>query len=187
MNTLWDLRKTIVPVFVGVVVFFMICGGFKAYQARNESRAAVLLDKNELSEVIRHYSGTRSALVASMKLGKQAVDSQKWDEALQWYESVIVKSKKLPLLKVAALQNEALVYLKKGDMDRAVGLLDQTIQEPKNINPDYSRLLLAHVREVRGEKDKAQELYKSLSEGTADGLVQREAKERLTWLEGQKK
>ena len=122
-----------------------------------------------------------------MTLGTRFLQSQKYDEAVQWYTSVSQNAKSPALFRIEALHNLAFVSVKKGDFPKAVSLLEQASTDPKNVTADYSRLLLAKVYEMNDQKEKARGIYSSLSEGTTAPSLREEAKARLSLLEGKSK
>lgn len=183
---LWERRKALRPflaVAASVLVFFF---GMKFYSAHYEEKAGALLvkdSKDSLEEVVRNYPRSHAANVSRMKLGKKALDQKNWDQASEWYGQVAQNQNAAAILRVAALQDMALASLKKGDAGAAVASLEKAAHDPGNQNQDYTQLLIARAQEVGGNKDKAKEIYKSLSEGGKNSPIKEEAKERLSWLE----
>jgi predicted negative regulator of RcsB-dependent stress response len=176
-------RKKLLPFVLLAVVAFALFGGFKAYKAHFESKASELLEKNELEAVARDYGNSKAAQVARIRLGKSAMDAKEFDRAVDWYAPVASDTSAPALLRIAAKQNLALAYLKKGDAAKAAALLDDASEDPANSSNDYTKLLLAYVQETSGHKDKALEIYKILADGSKEASVKAEAQARTKWLE----
>jgi len=184
--SVWKKKDFLLPFVVVAVIALLGFVGFKSYVSHYESKASDLFNQGQLEAVIQQYGRSNAARLARMKLGKQALDTKDakdFDKAIQWYGAVAEDQNAPPILKVAAVQNLALAYLKKGDAAKAVSLLDQLSKDPFNRTADYTQLLLAYATEVKGDTDAAKNLYKSLSEGASDAAIKDEAKERLSWIE----
>lgn len=184
---IWNFRKTLALFLVILVILGVGYEGFRLYESHTESQANHLYEKGEWKGVVQQYPRSRSAFVSRLKLGGQALKEGHYDEAIQWYKPAAESSIHPSIFRIAALQNLALAYVEKGDPEQALQTLQQSIVDRENVTPDYSRFLLARVYEIKGEADKATEIYKSLSEGSQGFLIQKEAKERLAWLEKQEK
>jgi tetratricopeptide (TPR) repeat protein len=184
---LWGRRKTLAPLAAVLLLTLLAYGGLRYYASRYETGASLLLGRGELREAAERYPRSKAAMVARLKLGREAIEGGKYDEAVAWYLPVVEKGAATPLLRSAAFQNLALAYLKKGETDRALEILEKSAADPGNVAPDYARLLLAKVYESKGDGDKALEIYKSLAEGASSGLIRQEAKDKVAWFESQKK
>lgn len=175
-------RGKIIPFVVAGLLILLLFAGYKAYSAHYENKAAALLNANEIERLAKDYERSKAAKIARLKLGKMALDTGEYDRAAAWYEPVASDPKAPAILRAAARQNLALSFLKKGDPAKAVEILENAANDPKNANGDYARLLLARVHETTGNKDKALEIYRSLSEGSTEPAVKTEAQERKKWL-----
>lgn len=146
--------------------------------------AAVLLLYTTLRITTAHYEEKAKATgLTQLKSAKKALEGGRLDEALSYYEPMIESRYLHPLLRIAALENAALVYAKKGDFEKALKTLERSASDSRNKASDYSRLLVARTHEMQGEREKALEIYKSLAEGAGISFVQGVAKERIAWLE----
>lgn len=171
-------------VAAAAVVFFAFIA-WSTYRDHREAMASASLESRDYERVIAQYPRSQAALVARLEAGSRKMKEGDLNQAISLLEPVTQKRKVPPLLRIGALQNLALAYIKTGRFDQAVSQLDQAIQDPGNPAQDYSRLLLARVWEMKGDGDKAAALYKTLSEGTPAPQIQQEAKERLSWLQSQ--
>ncbi len=181
---LWDRRRALTPYVVVLLIVGLLYGGLRLYAARYEGKAALLFASGNLQEVVKGYPRSQAAEVSRVRLGGRALEEGRLDEALDWYRPVAEDRNSAPLLRIAALQNEALIYLKKGDPSRAAEILDKASRDVTNQASDYTQLLLAVVYSEKGEADKARVILKTLSEGAKSPSVQQEASARLAWMEG---
>lgn len=181
--SLWKFRREILPFAIAFLVLGLAYGGFKFYRTHYESRASGLLAAGEPSRVVAEFPRSDAALMARMELGTKSLQEGKYDEAIQWYQAVSERSKGSGILQISALHNRALAHVKKGEVEKAVPILEEAVQDPENPASDYSRLLLARTYEIKGDGEKALDLYKALTDGTKAPSVQQEAKERMTWLQ----
>jgi predicted negative regulator of RcsB-dependent stress response len=181
MIYLWKSRKVVAPFLIAGLLLLIGFGSLRAYVSHYNHKAASLLAEGNLEIVAEQYPKSEAAGVARMKLGYKALEAKDYDQAVRWYLAASEDRSQSAILRINAMQNLALVYVKKNDFDSSFKLLNQAGKDPANLDPDYTRLLTGKVLEEKGETEKAKEVYKSLSEGS--GSVQKEAKESLTWLE----
>lgn len=179
----WDHRKALVPYAVLVMALAFVYLGLRYYQDVYDRRASTLLEQGHAAEVAERYGRSEAALVARMQLASKALDEKRWDDAVTLFADTVSRAQSFPMIRLAALQNEALALLKKGDYEQALRLLDRAVKDPQNAIPDYTRLLVARTYEMKGDLEKAQEAYKGLAAEGIKPYVQAEAKERLSWFE----
>ncbi len=165
----WEKKKALFPFLIAAVLLAFLYGALRAYRFYSQSRAV-------------------GAALASVKSGQKALKEKKYDEAIRWYQGVAENSYSPTLLRITASQNLALACLENGEKDRAIAILEKLVGDPQNVSPEYTRLLLARAYEVKGDRERARELYKTLSSGvtaagSVEGAIQEMAKERLKWLE----
>ncbi|QQR80549.1 MAG: hypothetical protein IPJ69_14880 [Deltaproteobacteria bacterium] len=172
-------KSKIISSVVVIVVLGLIYSGMAYYQIQYQSKASDLLQKGNTQAVIQQYPKSDAAILAHIKLGEESLKNEKFDEAISHYQFLTEKKSIPPLIKVGASQNLALAYLKKGQNDLALDILKKLSLDPQNIHQDYSKLLEAHVWEVKGDESKSQEIYKQLSEGSVSNEIKEEAKARL--------
>jgi predicted negative regulator of RcsB-dependent stress response len=182
-------RRKLAPFLIAGVLAFTLFGGFKAYSVHYEEKASRLLNEGQDEVLAKEYRRSKAAKIARMKLGKRSLDAKEYDRAVDWYGPVASDASAPALLRVAAQQNLAFAYLKKGDAAKALEWLDKASKDPQNSSDDYTQLLIARVHEISGEvsgesvhKDKALMIYKTLSEGSREPAVQEEAQARKKWL-----
>ncbi len=180
---LWGMRKMLAPFLIAAAAVLAVYAGLTLYTNNYQSSASRLFNQGELQKTVREYPRSKSAVLARMKLGRKATDDKNYDEAIQWYTPVFENSRHPSILRISALHNLALVLGKKGEWDRVISTLERAMNDPSNLDPDYSRLLIGRAYEVKGDRDKARETYRSLSEGASASAIKEEAKERLEWLD----
>ncbi|HSA59050.1 MAG TPA: hypothetical protein VLJ37_05125 [bacterium] len=176
-------RRKLAPILAVAGVLLVLFAGLKAYSSYYQGKASALLNKGELEVLAKDYGRSNAAKVARIRLGKLALDGKEYDRAIDWYAPLASDASAPDLLRIAAGQNLALAYLRKGEAAKAAELLDRTARDPKNANADYTQLLLARAQEVSGNKDQAFAIYHTLSEGAKEPSVKLEAREREKWLE----
>lgn len=169
---IWEKKRLLLPILIAAVLLALLYGGLRSYGSYVDERVK------------------RDAL-SDLRSGQKALQEKRYDEAIQLYQTITERRSLPPLFRIAASQNLAGAWLRKGDQERAIAILEKVIQDPENVNPDYSRLLLAKVYEEKGESAQAREIYKALSEGAAAGgsvygAIQEEAKERIKKWEEKK-
>lgn len=170
-NILIGVVASILALTIGYV-------GFTSYQSNLREKSSLLLKENPKA-VLEKYPDSNAATVARVKLGAEAMEKKQWDEALTYYQ-VLSEKKSIPsLVRIASRQNLALAYLNKGEKEMALQTLEKAALEPDNVHADYTRLLIAHVWEAKGNQAKADEIYKQLSEGAISNEIKEEAKSHL--------
>lgn len=185
---LWARRRALAPFFAAAVVLALVYLGFRIYANSYERRAAALYKTGDLEGAALKFPRSRSAGMARMKLGGEGLKDGRYDEAISWYLPVVSESARLAVLRIAALQNLGLAYAKKGDWENAIASLERAISDRENAAPDWSRFLLAKIFERKGEKGRAEEIYKSLAEGTEVPGLKEEVGEKLSsWNKEQEK
>lgn len=178
----WEKRKALTPFLGAAVIVLVVLAGMKGYSGYYEAKATEMSDRGDLEKVVKEYSRSEAARLARARLGKRALETKDYDKAIQWYAPLVEDQAAPVLLRIGAIQNMALAYLKKGDGPKAIELLEKATRERENRTADWSQLLLARVYEVNGQKDQARDIYKNLSEGAAETGIREEAKERLSWI-----
>lgn len=176
-------RRRLMPILAAVGFLLAVFAGFKAYSSYYEGKASGLLNKGELEILAKDYGRSNAAKVARIRLGKQALEGKEYDRAIEWYAPLASDASAPDLLRIAAGQNLALAYLKKGEAAKAAEILDRTARDPKNANADYTQLLLARAQEISGDNNRALATYRTLAEGAKEPAVKLEAQERKKWLE----
>lgn len=182
VHKMWGLKSKLTPVLIVAGLALLVFFGYKFYANHYEKKAKVLFQSGENEKVVSLYPRSSAAFLSRMKLGRKALDDKKYDEAIQWYAPLTDQKSVADIIHVGAIQNLAFAYLKKGEGQRSVELLEKISKDPKNVMADYSRLLLARTYETKGDKEKALQLYKELSEGSATSNIRDEARERSEWL-----
>ncbi len=182
----WDRRRVLLPYAALMMVLGLVYLGIRSYQDVYDRRASALLGQGLMTEVTERYGRSDAALVARMQLASKALDEKRWDDAVRLFADTVSRAQSFPMIRLAALQNQALALLKKEDYDQALRLLDRAVQDPQNALPDYTRLLIARTYEVKGDLEKAKEAYRGLGAEGIKPYVQSEAKERLSWIESTK-
>ncbi len=185
VHKVWTVRSKLTPFLIVVGLGLFLFFGYKAYTNHYEEKARILFQSGENEKVASLYPRSSAAFLARMKLGRKALDDKKYEEAIQWYAPLVNQKSAADIIHISAVQNLALAYLKKGEGQRSVQLLEKISQDPKNVMADYSRLLLARTYETMGDKEKAIQIYKELSEGSATTSIRDEAKERFQWFNHQ--
>lgn len=182
---IWALerRKALTPFLAAAAVVLAIFAGMKGYSGYYETKATEMSNRGDLEGVVKDYSRSEAAGLARIRLGKRALEAKDYDQAIRWYTPLAEDHAAPTVLRIGAIQNMALAYLKKGNGPKAIELLEKASRERENSNGDYSQLLLARSLEVNGQKDRARDIYKNLSEGAAKTGIGEEAKERLSWIE----
>lgn len=181
---IWALenQKALIPFLVAAVAVLAIFAGMKGYSGHYEAKAAEMSDRGDIEKVVKEYSRSEAARLARARLAKRALEAKDYDKAIQWYAPLAEDHAASAILRIGAIQNIALAYLKKGDGPKAVELLEKVSRERENSTADWSQLLLARAYEVNGQKDQARDIYKNLSEGAVETGIRDEAKERLAWI-----
>lgn len=184
--TAWQKKRALIPYASVLLAIFAAYFALQYYTYLYNDKASRLLSANQFPDVVQKYGRSEAALLARMKLADQALTESRFDEALSYYKDTVEKAEKYPMIRISALQNQALVLVKKRNLDEALTLLDRAVKDPQNAIPDYSRFLIAHTYGLKGDLEKAKETYKGLSEAGVKPIIQGEAKERLSWIESQK-
>ena len=152
--------------------------GFTSYQNNIREKSALLLKDNPKS-VLEKYPNSDAAVIARVKLAAEAMEKGQWDEAVTYYLSLSEKKSISAMIRISSAQNLALAYLNKGEKEFALQTLEKTALDPENVHQDYTKLLIAHVWESKGDQVKADEIYKQLSEGAVSNEIKEEAKSHL--------
>ncbi len=184
--TTWEKKRLLVPYALVLLVLVMIYFALQYYTSLYNDKASRLLESGQLADVVQRYGRSEAALLARMKLAATALQEGRLEESLKLYGETVEHAERYPMLRIAALHNEALVYVKKGNFEEALKLMDRAVKDPQNAIPDYSRLLIGRTYELNGDLEKAKETYKGLSEAGVKPSIQGEAKERLSWIESPK-
>ena len=156
MNTTKKIDKirTLLPYAFAGAVILLLLGGLKAYSSMYQGWAANLLEsateqapeqKNRIyQEVIKKYSRSGAADLARIRLGSEALQEKKYDEAIDWYLPLTQKAH-LSLLRITALEDLALAWKGKGDLNKSVEYLKRASDDHANAARDYTQFLLARV------------------------------------------
>ncbi len=95
------------PVAILLLVVIAVYGAVKMYRGSVADKSSALvsapgIDAAGLEGVVKKYPKSDAAAVARVKLGKQALDQSRWDDAIAWYAPVADDRSSPALLRVTA-------------------------------------------------------------------------------------
>lgn len=136
--------NSVIGVFVVVVLVTGISIGYNMYStnkiktAREDFGKAMVAYRNEMFTdaidkfrlVAENYRGTVSSITSAYMLGGILYQQGKYDEAIQWYETA-GKSSKGGFISSQASEGLALCYEMKGDVSKAVAILEKALNNEK--------------------------------------------------------
>ncbi len=158
---LWQRRMTVLAALVGVILIPLGVAGVRFYQGKRAEKVDAVL-------------------VARMTEADKAIQDGEWDRAIQYYEEVIPRTGQKKIFRVAALQNMALAYLKKGELEKGLEALERI--QGDDLNPDYTKLLRAYLLEKKGDREEALRIYGELSKEASIPELRPVAEAREKWL-----
>ena len=139
-----------------------------------------------LQKITTDYPMTRARRLAFWQWGDVALKAQKYEEASGAYETLYKKAGE-PLLRVVALYGLAGVHQEKKEFSQAAEIYSRAALEPGNLAAPYSDYLSARFWELAGDKEKAQGVYKKLSDNPdLPGDLKQTILDRQLWLAIQK-
>lgn len=119
-------------------------------------------DKTEalFKKVTEEYSLSKVSRLVPPQVGYLQYLQEKYDEAVKRYETFMEKlSKTSPYRDLSKLALAA-IHEEKGELDRAMGILNDLKSNPENVFMEQTLLSLARVYRLSKQDDKAKEVYK---------------------------
>nr|WP_240806634.1 tetratricopeptide repeat protein [Polyangium spumosum] len=135
------------------------------------------------TKVIEQYAGTGAALLARLGQGATYLDKREWDKAIEAYSSVLASPLAAADPDVKGRATEGIAYAKegKGDLDGAMASFKELSGIDVKGYKDLATYHEARLLFAKGNKDKAKEILKPLSDKLA--LPSKEP-EPLEYLKG---
>jgi outer membrane protein assembly factor BamD (BamD/ComL family) len=153
-------------VYLGVTTYLNYVNkqGQGAYNAAYSEIAGDKTDfeKTEalFKKVTEEYSLSRVSRLVPPQVGYLKYREKKYDEAVTHYETFTKElSENSPYRNLSKLALAA-VHEEKGELDKAIGILNDLKSNPENVFMEETLLSLARVYRLSKQDDKAKEVYK---------------------------
>lgn len=197
MNRTLDFLKkrgqVIVAVIIVAAVGFFAVRGYSSYRANQEmdagktlARAEEALYQNELDkaasaldELLRNYSGTRTAKQAEIMKASVLLAMGSDEEAIQLYRELVGKHRgEIARELKFSLAN---AYQSKGDAEQALRLYEELESEGKFVRKYELSYRTGQVLESLNQYDRARESYNQIP-SDSESLYYSLAQQRLEWI-----
>jgi outer membrane protein assembly factor BamD (BamD/ComL family) len=157
-------------VYLGITTYLNYANkrGLAAYYAayseiRNEKPD---LEKGEalFRKVEEDYTLARVSRLAAPQIGYLKYRDRQYDEAVPFYETFMNKSSENSPYRTLAKLALAALYEEKGEVLKAIDLLDDLASAPGNVFMEQTLLSLGRLYRASGQEDKAGKVYKEFSD-----------------------
>lgn len=198
-DTLKQRQKTLIKIFIIFLVIIAGLAGYLSYYYTSKHKA----EKLELQAYKTYYSSTQiegtdtnKKYYSALELFKKAYNSSKspfslyyiascyyelgqYDDALksllEFKERFKGEDKYIPLV----YQKIANIYIKKGDLDKAMTTLDELYKSKNEIYKDFALIEYGKILEKKGNIEEAKKKYNELVTKYPNSPFKDEAKKRL--------
>lgn len=131
-----------------------------AYLEMEEDKTDFQKTEALFKKVTEEYSLSRVSRLVPAQLGYLKYQGKKYDESIAYYETFRNERSKNSPYRILAQLALAAVHEEKGELDRAIGILNDLKSKPGNVFMEQTLLSLARVYRLSKQEDKAKEIYK---------------------------
>ena len=119
------------------------------------------LEKTEalFKKVVEEYSLSKVSRLVPAQVGYLKYQEKKYDEAITSYETFRKELSENSSYRILSQLALAAVHEEKGELDRAIGILNDLKSNPDNVFMEQTLLSLARVYRLSKQDDRAREIY----------------------------
>ena len=118
----------------------------------------------QFQNVIEEYPTTKAGRLALPELAFLRFKEKKYDEAIDLYEQFLEKVKNRPSYQSLARMALATCYEEKGELKRAIEILEKLYNNPDNFIAEQSMLSLARLYRDTNQREQARKILKEFIE-----------------------
>lgn len=131
-----------------------------AYAAVGEDKTDIEKTESLFKKVAEEYSLSKVSRLVPPQVGYLKYRENKYDEAVKYYETFRDEFSEESPYRILSQLALASVYEEKGELDRAIGILNDLKSQPGNAFMEQTLVSLARVYRLSKQDDKAKEVYR---------------------------
>jgi len=203
-----DNYRSIIPLMLLVLIISFLSYGWIYYSREKEKDASHLLYQSErfyqsikynqtnnksvketyhlaiakFEDIIKRYSGTRSAIGALFYIGDCYYHLRDYDKAIDYYKQFIKSSGKDDYLVCFAFEGLGYCYEGKKDYQKALEFFKKSMGEGKFDIKELQYLNIARCYEALNDKASALKVYKKVINNQSDSIFSELAQDKVRTL-----